>query len=291
MKLRHIEIFHAIMVYGSVNAAAQHLNTSQPSLSVALKQMEDSVGYQLFERRNGRLKATQKAKILLEQSKKVVSEVQTFTRLASNLGKQLDYSFTIGAIPALTFSVLPKALSQFRSFHSDIHLAVRTTHRKDAFELVARRDLHLAFIFYRGEAKDGMIDIGSTPLVIARPENAKTLDGIPFINTENSGPVGEIARQHLHSDELRPKSMLEVDTYHMAISMVRHGHGYAILDALTASALKEEGVRIEPVNNIEEVRICALIDKDDAPNRKLQTLIRCMRDQIKLQTAALKEVK
>ena len=40
MNLRHIEVFHAVYVNGSVSAAARMLNVSQPSVSKVLRHAE-----------------------------------------------------------------------------------------------------------------------------------------------------------------------------------------------------------------------------------------------------------
>ena len=45
MNLRHIEIFHAVYVNGSVSAAARALNVSQPSVSKTLRHAESLLGF------------------------------------------------------------------------------------------------------------------------------------------------------------------------------------------------------------------------------------------------------
>ena len=58
MRLRHIEVFNAIYLSGSISAAAQLLNVSQPSLSKTLQHAEDQLGFKLFRRVRGRLLPT-----------------------------------------------------------------------------------------------------------------------------------------------------------------------------------------------------------------------------------------
>ena len=59
MNLRHIEIFHAVYVNGSVSAAARALNVSQPSVSKMLRHAESLLGFNLFQRTNGGLVPTE----------------------------------------------------------------------------------------------------------------------------------------------------------------------------------------------------------------------------------------
>ena len=61
MKLRHLEIFHAVMTCGSLSRAAEALNISQPAASKALKSAEMKLGFTLFQRVRGKLLPTSAA--------------------------------------------------------------------------------------------------------------------------------------------------------------------------------------------------------------------------------------
>ena len=58
---RHIEVFRALMLAGSATGAAQMLFTSQPTISRELARQEQLLGYDLFERVQGRLKPRARA--------------------------------------------------------------------------------------------------------------------------------------------------------------------------------------------------------------------------------------
>jgi len=47
MRLRHIEIFHAVYTCGSITAAAKVLNVPQPSVSKVLAHAESQLGWTL----------------------------------------------------------------------------------------------------------------------------------------------------------------------------------------------------------------------------------------------------
>ena len=65
MKLRHIEVFFAVMSQGTVTAAAYYLGITQPSVTASLKNAEADLGFKLFHRRKGRLTPTPDAKVLI----------------------------------------------------------------------------------------------------------------------------------------------------------------------------------------------------------------------------------
>jgi DNA-binding transcriptional LysR family regulator len=53
MRLRHIEVFHAVMSAGTVSGAAQVLHISQPAVTKVLQHAEAQLGISLFERTKG----------------------------------------------------------------------------------------------------------------------------------------------------------------------------------------------------------------------------------------------
>ena len=55
MRLRHIEVFNAVMLTGSVSAAARLINVTQPAVSRILAHAELQLGFALFHRLKGRL--------------------------------------------------------------------------------------------------------------------------------------------------------------------------------------------------------------------------------------------
>ena len=55
LNFRHLEVFYAVMINGTVTAAARQLGVSQPSVTTTLKHAEAKLGFQLFMREGGRL--------------------------------------------------------------------------------------------------------------------------------------------------------------------------------------------------------------------------------------------
>ena len=50
LKMRHLQVFNALLDAGSVSRAAQRLNLTQPAVSIALSNFEAELGFRLFHR-------------------------------------------------------------------------------------------------------------------------------------------------------------------------------------------------------------------------------------------------
>src|SRR5690349_6640425 len=70
-KLRHMEVFRAVMLTGSISAAAKMLYVSQPAVSKLIQYIEGRLAYRLFERINNRLVPTHEAQILYREVERV----------------------------------------------------------------------------------------------------------------------------------------------------------------------------------------------------------------------------
>ena len=64
IKQRHLEVFDAIIAAGSISRAASQLNLSQPAVSIALANLEESIGFKLFQRDRGFFAPTREALLL-----------------------------------------------------------------------------------------------------------------------------------------------------------------------------------------------------------------------------------
>lgn len=56
LSVRSLEIFGALMVHQTMVATAAKLGISQPSVSAAIKQLEEQLGFSLFEREKKRMR-------------------------------------------------------------------------------------------------------------------------------------------------------------------------------------------------------------------------------------------
>src|ERR1700761_7761909 len=109
MNLRHIEIFHAVYMNGSVMSAAQALNVSQPSVSKVLAHAEIKLGFPLFRRLRGRLVPTDEAHILFREISELHGRVQSIQKTAKNLRGGIAGYLRLAVLPALGLSATPRA--------------------------------------------------------------------------------------------------------------------------------------------------------------------------------------
>ncbi|MFT7594925.1 MAG: DNA-binding transcriptional LysR family regulator [Paracoccaceae bacterium] len=113
IRLRQLEAFRAVAQFGSVTRAAEHLEISQPAASRLISSFADSVGFTLFDRRDGKLVPTQESRYLLAEVGRVLDSIGHLEELAGDLTARRAGHLRIACLPGFATTHLPRMLSGF----------------------------------------------------------------------------------------------------------------------------------------------------------------------------------
>jgi DNA-binding transcriptional LysR family regulator len=117
MRLRHIEVFHAVMQAGTVSGAAHLLHISQPAVTKILQHAEAQLGLPLFERTRGKFVPTPEALRLFVEVDKLHADLVGIRRLAGSLKAGAAQGVRLAATPTLGLTVVPLAMTRWRKLH------------------------------------------------------------------------------------------------------------------------------------------------------------------------------
>jgi len=247
MNLRHIEVFHAVYVNGSVSAAAKALNVSQPSVSKVLKHAETRLGFALFRRIGGRLSPSDEGHILFKQVDDLYHRIDSLNVTAKNLRGSGDGHIRLAVPPALGLSLAPAAIARFRANNHKVSFDIQTLHHDDIVRSLNERESDLAVGFDMPEHPKLLSStLGGGELVTLyrrkamrpiRPRlDLAALAGADCIGLSGSGPLGDKFTAELERRGVTPKTVVTVHTYYVAAALVRFGVGLAVVDEFTARA-------------------------------------------------------
>lgn len=258
MRLRHIEVFHAVYSSASVSNAAKLLNVSQPSISKVLKHAEDQLGYKLFERVKGKLIPTQEAHRLFKEVTLVYTHLDSLKRLSENLGAKHEGVIRIASTPALGLNIIPQAVASFVEANAKSRFVLETLHLDQIIASLHEGKIDLGIVFDPASYPNiREFVLGTGELVCVTPKN-KTLpdserisltdlNGLQFVKLHGRGPLGQQLNRQIDAGRLNFKTVASVETYHMAKQLVAMGAGVAIIDEITA--------RSDPQSDIKVLRV------------------------------------
>jgi len=259
MRLRQIEVFHAVYSNGSISTAARALNVSQPSVSKVLGHAEDQLGFKLFRRLKGRLVPTDEAHALFREVSEVFDRLDSLKQAAKNLKAGQGGHIRVAVLPALGLGVAPEAIARFRATHPDVTFDVQTLHHDEVLRSLYERESDLALAYNPADhPRLSTLQIGSGELMMVfregefgRPAPARLdlacVEGRDYVGSGATGPVSDIFAREVERRNLDVREVISVGTFYMAIPLVRLGVGVAVVDEFTALSVGGEGVEFRPL--------------------------------------------
>jgi LysR family hydrogen peroxide-inducible transcriptional activator len=150
MTLVQLEYIVALDSYRSFVLAAEKCFVTQPTLSMQVQKLEDTLGVKIFDRSKQPVVPTEIGSEIIEQARILLGESVKIKEIISDRQKELSGELKIGIIPTIAPYLLPRIINKFIEKYPQVKLIVweQTT------EMIIQ------------QIKMGMIDCGilSTPL-------------------------------------------------------------------------------------------------------------------------------
>lgn len=259
MRLRHLDVFIAVIREGTATGAAEALNTTQPNITKILKQLEYSYGMRLFERSGGRLHPTAEAHALFDRAEHVRNEISSLDRFARSLSRLESGFLRIATQPSYSNAILPLAVSRFRQEYPLIRVQVDVLGRDAIAKLDENSPVDVAFVHYMGDRQPPYVarTISIHPMICIAPKGHPLLnyDAVsveqalkyPRIGFPPDHISSRLVEQHL---DMRPEDLVpDVTVNHtsLATDLVRQGVGIAIVEPVSFDETRLHGVELRPL--------------------------------------------
>lgn len=251
--LRQYEYVCAIGRYGSLSAAAQHLNVSQPALSNAVAKIESRLGHALFARKRGAAMAlTPQGRAFVQNAEALLADAAHLED-ASQINPGTDH-LVLGCFEDLAPFLLAPALRQLRRALPDVEIrydiqrfeGLVTGLIEGKTDLAITYDLGMDAGFMRQNLFD------SYPNAMVSPEHplskqatlslAELAPHPLILSTEGLSAqyvLGLFQRQHLHPIVAHRASSLE-----LLRSLSAHGEGIGISYARPHGNVSYDGMPV-----------------------------------------------
>lgn len=291
MELRHLRYFVALAEQLSFTNAADKVHVTQSTLSHQIKQLEDELGCQLFDRVGKRVIMTETGEAFLERVQNALREVDEGVWTVRKTSDELSGAIRIGATHTFNVRIIPKCVSIFLERHPSVSVTVLEM----SGDAIAKGLLA------------GDLDIGVT----YKPDNITSLRFEPLYNEEMVLAVGQdhafakrrfVRMVELHHQRLvllpsafatralldecfrmanaEPIIVVEMNAIAPMIELVSMTNIAAIV---SEHAIRRDDVRVIPLESPTPVRTPGLLWRSDAPRtaaaRQIATIIRTIADE------------
>ncbi|WP_150297522.1 LysR substrate-binding domain-containing protein [Salipiger aestuarii] len=255
-----IEAFSAVLAVGTATGAASILNTSQPSVSRSIKQLEDATGLRLFDRSKGGFLPTAAAvelSAVIEESYRGMNDIR---RTAEAIRKRETKQIRIACLPAFSNMFLADAISRLMERDPTLSVSVQSWLSKEVHSAVHKGLIDIGIAAY--EVDDPNLSVHryttmsevvllqrSHPLVeeeVIRPQHLSRQN---LILLSAFDPYRIRLDNLLASENVYPSRTLEAETSAGACALVACGMGAAIVNPITALEYLDRGLVIRPFSH------------------------------------------
>ncbi|NUS21173.1 MAG: LysR family transcriptional regulator [Mesorhizobium sp.] len=147
MELRHLRYFIAVAEEGGVlNAAQRRLNTSQPSLSRQIRDLEAEVGVKLLERQARGVALTPAGRVFLDHARLALLQVDAATDAARRAAQPERPVLAMGFLVGLEVMWLPHLLRIIRQEAPETEVTLCSLSSPELALAIVRGKLDLAFL-------------------------------------------------------------------------------------------------------------------------------------------------
>jgi DNA-binding transcriptional LysR family regulator len=260
MELRHLRYFVTVAETLHFGRAAERLHIAQPALSVQIKDLETKLGGKLFRRNNRNVTLTDAGRLLLEEARAVLAQVEHFRTIANRALRGELGLVRIGYSGNAAYSgVLAEALQAFKAEQPEVELQLLEMDPRSQMHALKTLQIDAGFLTaltLEVPAAFAKIQLADLPLSVALPEKHP-------LTRKSRIPIGSLTREdfvvyggadsHDGRDFIRALGGFEPHIAHrtnspMAIlALVGAGQGIAIVANLLNKVAPTRGVEFRPL--------------------------------------------
>lgn len=249
--LRQLKVFAAIARHLSFTRAAEELHLTQPTVSMQIKQLSDTVGMPLFEQIGKRIHLTGTGEALHATCREIFDSIERFEMDVANR-KGLKKGHLKLAVITTAKYFIPRALGPFCQRYPGVEVSLKVTNREGILERLTN---NLDDLYILGQPPDNLGVVyepflGNPLVVIARHDHPLAgkrriaLERIakePFLMREPGSGTRMAAQRLFDKNHLKINIRMEIGSNEAIKQAIAGGLGISVLSRHTLALEGESG--------------------------------------------------
>ncbi len=173
MELRHLRYFVAVGDEQHYGRAASRLRVAQPALSRQIQDLEEELGFTLFERLPRGVKLSAAGMLFLEDARRILQEVNEAAERAGRVARGRSGTLRVGFTENASWrGVVPESFRRFRELHPDADLELQPAASLEQLAALRSGRLDAGFIFNmpKGDSDFDQLPVATQQIELAVPK-------------------------------------------------------------------------------------------------------------------------
>lgn len=289
MTIRHLRIFVAVAKEGKMGLAAKTLFISQPSVSQAIKEIEDYYGIKLFERLSKKLYMTETGERFLQYARPIIESFDEMEMNLRNVSEKVN--LRIGATITAGSYLLDPVITLFEKENPEVKVKVVVNNTHVLQEMLLNSQLDIGIIEGKVTTPDLIKQsVCNDPLVIAVGKDhpfyhkgtlkIQELEGQYLICREEGSGIRSLFLRILEEHQVNMEVKWECTNTQAIKAATIAGQGIAVFSVRTIEKeIKEETLHMIQLEGIHLSReICVVSHKDKFLSKHLIRFLDCLKN-------------
>jgi DNA-binding transcriptional LysR family regulator len=242
--LDHLKVFRDIAQNSSISRGATMNGISQSAASQNLKQLEKSLGVELFDRTNRPLRLTHAGRLYLTACRDIVRRYEEVESQIEALKKELVGAVRVASIYSIGLYEMAQITQQFEKLHAQAHIHLEYMRPEKVYQAVVDDQADLGLISYPNPGKDvkaipwrleTMVLVCHPGHPLAKKTALKPADlaGCDFVSFDPDLSIRKAMDRFFREHSVHRSVVLEFDNIQMIKEAVSIGSGISILPERT----------------------------------------------------------
>ena len=250
--LRQLEYIVALAETGQFVEAARKCAVSQPALSKQVKEVEQMLEVELFERARPKVLVTPAGEEIVRRARRILADAQELVDVASIFAGDPRGTLKLGVIPTIAPYGLPGLLVRLRRLFADVSFAIEELQTEVLVEKLRAGDVDLGLLARPFDEK-GLKgpDLVEEPFVLVAPTDhplsapgsvqPKEVEGASLILMEDGHCLRDQAVEVCAAAGTPPATSVTAASVTTLVRMVESGLGATLLPASALGAEVRDG--------------------------------------------------
>lgn len=240
MELRHLRYFKVVAELQHFHRAADKLCITQPALSNQIKQLEQELNTNLFDRVGRRVKLSESGELVLSTAKRILNEVERLQEAVTDFEGGQSGSLKIGVLQSINALYLRNLVIEFDKKHPNISLHVEELTNQEIEQKVSNGEIDIGIGFIlKKEYKNIQFEelLTENWKLLISPNHADLAQDIMSGKSHNLKAVllpehfetRRIVNTYFADNHIQYSNITEVNTISFILDLVESGLSFSIL--------------------------------------------------------------
>jgi len=280
MNMTQLRTLVAIADTRSFAAAADNLFITASAVSHQMRDLEEDLGVDLFDRETRPPKLNAHGYAVVERGREVLSRFDTLVELARSPG-EIGGRLMLGCVSGVSSDLIPRALASLRESHPAVQVSIEEGLSEALAYRVRRRELDAAIITELPEPDPELksLLITEEAMIVVAPADCRLtqwqeiLTAYPFIRLNRNAGMGKVIERALREHRVAVKEAMELDSSEAVVGMACAGLGAGVIPAGRLGQVPAGEFVALPFGEPPIHRRVVLVERSNNPRSDLSQLV------------------